>query len=113
MVSYTFITTTGLVLSFGNGGHCGHKSSETQYTPKTIKALESKHIIYISTGIYHSLCIDNNGIIYSWGDGGYGRLGHGNSSKQQIPKQIEFFTKQKIKVVSCMYGYYHSAIITS
>lgn len=37
----------------------------------------------------HSLALTETGEVFSWGDGDYGKLGHGNSERQRRPKQIE------------------------
>lgn len=37
----------------------------------------------------HSLALAESGEVFSWGDGDYGKLGHGNSDKQKRPRQIE------------------------
>jgi len=36
----------------------------------------------------HSLAIADTGELFSWGDGDYGKLGHGNSDRQRKPKQV-------------------------
>lgn len=37
----------------------------------------------------HSLAVTDTGEVFSWGDGDFGKLGHGNSDRQRKPKQIE------------------------
>ena len=37
----------------------------------------------------HTLAVTDAGELYSWGDGDYGKLGHGNSSTQKSPKLVE------------------------
>lgn len=37
----------------------------------------------------HSLAVTDTGEVFSWGDGDFGKLGHGNNDRQQKPKQIE------------------------
>ena len=37
----------------------------------------------------HSMALTESGEVFSWGDGDYGKLGHGNSDRQRRPKQIE------------------------
>lgn len=36
----------------------------------------------------HSIAVADTGEVFSWGDGDYGKLGHGNSDRQRKPKQI-------------------------
>ena len=36
----------------------------------------------------HSLAVTDCGEVFSWGDGDYGKLGHGNNDRQKRPKQI-------------------------
>ncbi len=38
----------------------------------------------------HSLAVTADGNVYSWGDGNYWKLGHGDSDTQKSPKLISF-----------------------
>ncbi len=37
----------------------------------------------------HTLAVTAEGEVFSWGDGDYGKLGHGNSATQKYPKIIQ------------------------
>lgn len=37
----------------------------------------------------HTLALAADGSVFSWGDGDYGKLGHGSSLTQKVPKLIE------------------------
>eukprot|EP01083_Nonionella_stella_P292024 993434_1 len=103
-----------MVLSCGHGGYgrCGHGNEDTQNTPKIIEALKSKHIINIAAGRSHSLCVCKDGEVYTFGHGGHGRLGHGNTDKQMIPKEVQFFKDKNIKIRECVGSYTHSGAIS-
>lgn len=51
-----------------------------QTLPKIIKEISTKHIVQIACGDFHSLCLTNNGELYSWGSNKYGQLGLGYES---------------------------------
>lgn len=59
----------------------------------------------------HTLALSVEGEVFSWGDGDYGKLGHGNSSTQKYPRLI--VSGLQGKVVKCISaGYRHSAAVT-
>lgn len=62
---------------------------EPQHTPRLAKALEGKTITRITCGQQHSLAIDDAGAAYTWGNGGYGRLGHKVQQDEFSPRLIE------------------------
>ena len=50
--------------------------------PTLIKSLlsnkeSSRRVVYIAAGSGYSAAITNLGVLYTWGAGSYGRLGHG------------------------------------
>lgn len=61
--------------------------------PKTkfLKDLENVKITDVQCGGNHTLAIDSTGRLYTWGFGGYGRLGHGSPSDEVYPRLVNTF----------------------
>ena len=58
----------------------------------------------------HTACITKAGEVFTWGLGGYGKLGHGDETDQQTPKRVEAPVEVNAKEVSC--GGSNTAICT-
>lgn len=88
----------------GHGDTDGH-----QYTPRVVDALKDKRICQISACGFHSSALAENGDVYTWGEGKFGRLGNGSEHNQLTPRLIEDLHGNCIRQVSC--GGFHSAAI--
>ncbi|EGF78033.1 hypothetical protein BATDEDRAFT_91148 [Batrachochytrium dendrobatidis JAM81] len=73
--------------------------------PKPITKLEDKKIVAIACGTNHSLALDDQGAVYSWGCGGYGRLGLPDSPPKDIfvPTEVPGFKDRNnmVKKIAC------------
>ena len=52
-----------------------------------------------STGLFHTICLSDDGVVYSIGGNGQGQLGLGSKMDTWVPKPIQ--NLPKIKMVSC------------
>lgn len=74
----------------GDYGKLGHGNNSTQKLPKQVMGpLTGKVVVFISAGYRHSAAITEDGILYTWGEGDFGRLGHGDSQSRVIPTQVK------------------------
>ena len=67
----------------------GHGNEQHQLLPKKIEALAGQRVVAVSAGGSHSLAITADGAVWSWGEGRFGKLGHGDRQDQLLPKKIE------------------------
>ena len=57
-------------------------------TPQLVEALKGKVVLDVACGSSHSACTLDDGSMYTWGKGRYGRLGHNDHETQFRPKQV-------------------------
>jgi len=73
--------------------------------PKTkeVSPLPIPKIVKIACGPQHTIAIDDNCKAYSWGFGGYGRLGHAETGNELVPRRIGYLEmpKRGIREVFC------------
>lgn len=83
-------------MNLGRVGAVSYQSlySATHLWPPSVlvKGLENKHIVAIASGHQHSLAMDKEGYVWSWGHGGFGRLGHGEQKDCLAPRLVDAFT---------------------
>ena len=107
------LTSDGAVYTWGGGndGQLGHGDTSHQHTPKRVEALASVSIRALACGEYHTAALTSDGAVYTWGYGAYGRLGHGDTSRQHTPKRVEALASTSVRALAC--GGSHTAALTS
>jgi alpha-tubulin suppressor-like RCC1 family protein len=63
-------------------------------------------VVCISAGSFHAGCVTRGGIIYTFGDGDRGQLGHGKLSSASVPTAVPSLAGLHIQSISC--GFWHS-----
>ena len=107
------LTADGAVWSCGSGyfGQLGHGDEQSQLLPKKVEAFTGRRVVAVSAGDFHSLAVTADGAVWSWGSGGFGRLGHGDEQNRLLPKKVDALTGQRVVAVSA--GGVHNLVITA
>ena len=90
----------GVTYSFGFGsdGQLGHGVYLFEPTPRAIAALQGVHISAVAAGAAFSLALSRTGALYSFGEGIWGALGHGDWNNQHTPLLVAAL--QGVRVVA-------------
>ncbi|KAL3845972.1 hypothetical protein ACJIZ3_003375 [Penstemon smallii] len=108
------VTLTGDLYTWGDGIHniglLGHGNELSYWTPQKVRGqMEGIHVTSISCGPWHSAAITSTGQLFTFGDGTFGALGHGDRSCTSVPREVETLKGQKAVRVSC--GFWHTAAV--
>ncbi|XP_031388799.1 PH, RCC1 and FYVE domains-containing protein 1-like [Punica granatum] len=110
----SLVTKQGEVFSWGeeSGGRLGHGVDADVPHPKLIDGLSNTNIELVACGDHHTCAVTLSGDLYTWGDGTYGLLGHGNEVSHWVPKRVNG-PLEGIHVSSISCGPWHTAVVTS
>ena len=105
------VTDSNRIYSWGCGqnGRLGHGSTDDELMPKEILFLSHLKVIDASAGESHSAAVTKSLKLYTWGNGVFGRLGHGFDTQEESPKNVEDLDVPVVQV-SC--GAFHTLVLT-
>nr|GMC63389.1 PH, RCC1 and FYVE domains-containing protein 1-like isoform X1 [Ipomoea batatas]GME19403.1 PH, RCC1 and FYVE domains-containing protein 1-like isoform X1 [Ipomoea batatas] len=108
------VTISGDLYTFGDGvyncGLLGHKSAVSHWIPKKVSGpIECFQVRFVSCGLWHTALITTTGLLFTFGDGSFGALGHGNRCGTSIPREVEALSGLQTLRVSC--GIWHTAAV--
>ncbi|KAG6435362.1 hypothetical protein SASPL_100234 [Salvia splendens] len=69
---------------------------EAQPRPRAIASLSGETIVKAACGTNHTVAVTKDGHVYTWGFGGYGRLGHREQKDEWAPRIVDVFTRHNI-----------------
>jgi RCC1 and BTB domain-containing protein len=108
------ITEDGDTYTWGKGKQCrlGHGNQASRYTPKLVDgSLVGKKAKEVACGGRHTIVVTEDGMVYSFGDGKEGQLGHCDVENNLFPTMIKAPLEGKCVVqVAC--GQEHSMALT-
>ncbi|KAH0868077.1 LOW QUALITY PROTEIN: hypothetical protein HID58_075099 [Brassica napus] len=100
------VSTSGDLFSWGDGIHnvglLGHGSDISHWIPKRVSGpLEGLQVLSVACGTWHSALATANGKLFTFGDGAFGVLGHGNRESVSCPKEVQSLNGLKTVKVAC------------
>jgi alpha-tubulin suppressor-like RCC1 family protein len=80
----------------------GDTSKRTSPARLAADAFGGLQVLQAACGDDHTLAVTEEGGLWTWGAGGYGRLGHGNHNHAYLPARVDshYFAGQRISMVA-------------
>ncbi|XP_074564496.1 PH, RCC1 and FYVE domains-containing protein 1-like isoform X2 [Curcuma longa] len=108
------VTSSGELFTWGDGTHnvglLGHGTDVSHWIPKRVSGpLDGIQVAYVSCGTWNTALITSMGKLFTFGDGTFGVLGHGNRVSVAHPKEVESLRGLKTIAVAC--SVWHTAAI--
>eukprot|EP00268_Persea_americana_P027391 TRINITY_DN2677_c0_g1_i5.p1 TRINITY_DN2677_c0_g1~~TRINITY_DN2677_c0_g1_i5.p1 ORF type:complete len:1105 (+),score=226.77 TRINITY_DN2677_c0_g1_i5:439-3753(+) len=108
------VTLSGDLYTWGDGmynfGLLGHGNGASHWVPKRLNGpLEGIHVSSISCGPWHTAVVTSAGQLFTFGDGTFGALGHGDCISVSIPREVE--SLKGLKTVRAACGAWHTAAV--
>jgi len=103
-------TEEGELFTFGYGGHgsLGYGGNQNEAVPRLVDALAGKTVAGVSVGSFHTAVWTEAGEVFTFGVGYYGRLGHGGTQNEAVPRLVEALAGKK--VIGAAAGLFHTAV---
>ncbi|BBG98612.1 Regulator of chromosome condensation family with FYVE zinc finger domain [Prunus dulcis] len=88
----------------------GKEKTRSQWLPQKLSgSLNSVNISNVTCGGWHTAIVSTSGQLFTYGDGTFGVLGHGNLDSVSQPREVESLKGLWVKSVSC--GSWHTAAV--
>ncbi|GAB6021505.1 E3 ubiquitin-protein ligase herc2 [Chamberlinius hualienensis] len=99
------ISSNGELYTWGLGeyGRLGHGDNVSQLKPHVVKSLMGHRVIQVACGSRdaQTLALTDEELVFSWGDGDFGKLGRGGSEGCNIPHNVERLNGLGVCQIEC------------
>ncbi len=92
------------------GAHGGGSGAADALRPEPVRALDGVRVMAVAAGGQHSLVLSESGVVFSFGCGGSGRLGHADQEHRREPTPVAGLRGRRVLALAA--GGYHSVVIT-
>uniref|UniRef100_A0A8V0XYV8 HECT domain-containing protein n=1 Tax=Gallus gallus TaxID=9031 RepID=A0A8V0XYV8_CHICK len=97
------VSLSGAVYSWGKNdfGQLGLGHTEDRDCPSYVEALEHWKAVFISCGEDHTAVLSKNGLVFTFGAGGAGQLGHNSTRNEFRPRMVAELWGARVSLVAC------------
>nr|XP_010316559.1 PH, RCC1 and FYVE domains-containing protein 1 isoform X1 [Solanum lycopersicum] len=108
------LTFSGELYTWGDNSLCaelvGEEKKRSHWLPNRVcGSLGGVKISYVACAEWHTAIVSTSGQLFTYGDGTFGVLGHGNLQSVAQPKEVESLRGLWVKCVAC--GPWHTAAV--
>ncbi|XP_002526126.2 PH, RCC1 and FYVE domains-containing protein 1 [Ricinus communis] len=108
------VTMAGEIYTWGDGTHnaglLGHGNDVSHWIPKRISGpLEGLQVASVTCGPWHTALVTSTGQLFTFGDGTFGVLGHGDRENVAYPREVESLSGLRTIAAAC--GVWHTAAV--
>ena len=96
------ISSSGKLFTWGGGEHgqLGHHTKGNCTRPTLVEDLSNRAIAQVTCGWSHTVALTTAGLVYTWGNGDHGKLGHGHSDKLLAPCIVKSLKGKDIRCIA-------------
>uniref|UniRef100_A0A1D1YG27 Putative E3 ubiquitin-protein ligase HERC1 n=1 Tax=Anthurium amnicola TaxID=1678845 RepID=A0A1D1YG27_9ARAE len=108
------LTSSGDLYEWGDSclgsAYKSDENKRSQWLPhRILEPLSGIHVSKVACGDWHTAVISSSGQLFTYGDGMFGVLGHGNLDNVSQPKEVVSLKGLRVKSLAC--GPWHTAAI--
>ncbi|XP_061577145.1 E3 ISG15--protein ligase HERC5-like [Cololabis saira] len=106
------LSVSGAVFSWGRNdcGQLGLGDTEDRSTPTSVQCLNLKKTSYIACGKDHTAILTKGGVVFTFGSGQHGQLGHNSLQNELCPRLVAELWGAKVIKIAC--GRHHTLVLT-
>ena len=110
------LSEEGHVFTWGHGGNgqLGQGSAEDLLSPRLLEPgrFGGEKMVFVAAGGDHTVAVTTGGLLYTWGFGEVGQLGHGDTSNRLVPTLVGAGALGGSTVVMAACGTVHTLVVT-
>ncbi|XP_072534620.1 probable E3 ubiquitin-protein ligase HERC3 [Salminus brasiliensis] len=102
------LSLSGTVFGWGrnSAGQLGLGDREDRHVPACVRSLNQKKTVFISCGEDHTAALTKGGLVFTFGSGCYGQLGHNSFRDELRPRLLSGLWGSEVSQIAC--GRHHT-----